>query len=226
MDGARDPRRGPGAPLTGSEAAFRVGFVAGVTPDKWVRRWSERRPEPLETLLVELAEQTDVLHDGRADMSLVRLPVEPAGLHVVPLYVEEPVVVVSRDHVVSAFDSIEIAELADEHRWSLDEVSAKDAVEAVAGGTGVVVLPLSVARLHHRRDVVAVPVHGVEGSQVGLAWRVDRDDELTQEFVGVVRGRTARSSRGPQPTEKAERPSKRRDAKQRGGAPQKRGRRR
>jgi DNA-binding transcriptional LysR family regulator len=198
VDGARDPRRGPGAPLNGSEPPFRVAFVAGVTPDKWVRRWTERRPEPLETFLVEVAEQTLVLQDGRADMSLVRLPVDTTGLHLVPLYVEEPVVVVSRDHVVSAFESIDVAELADEHRWSLDEVSAKDAVEAVAGGTGVVVLPLSVARLHHRRDVVAVPVEGVEGSQVGLAWRVDRDDELTQELVGVVRGRTARSSRGGQ----------------------------
>lgn len=132
-------------------------------------------------------------------MSLVRLPVDPAGLHVVPLYVEQPVVVVPRDHVVSAFDSIDVAELADEHHWSLDEVTAKEAVEAVAGGTGVVVLPISVARLHHRRDVVAVPVDGVEGSQVALAWLVERDDELTQELVGVVRGRTARSSRGEQP---------------------------
>ena len=101
----------------------------------------------------------------------------------------------SRDHVVSAFDAIDVAELADEHRWSLDEVSAKDAVEAVAAGTGIVVLPLSLARLHHRRDVVAVPVEGVEEPQVGLAWLVDRDDDLTQEFVGVVRGRTPRSSR-------------------------------
>ena len=128
-------------------------------------------------------------------MSLLRLPIVRDGLHLVKLYVEQPVVVVSRDHVVSAFDTIDVAELADEHQWSLDEVSAKDAVEAVAGGTGVVVLPLSLARLHHRRDVVAVPLEGVEGSEIGLAWLVERDDELTQEFVGIVRGRTSRSSR-------------------------------
>jgi DNA-binding transcriptional LysR family regulator len=128
-------------------------------------------------------------------MSLVRLPIEREGLHLVRLYVEQPVVVVSREHVVSAFETVHLDDLADEHLWSLEELSAKDAVEAVAAGTGAVVLPLSLARLHHRRDVVAVPVEGVEGSEVGLAWLVERDDDLTQEFVGVVRGRTARSSR-------------------------------
>jgi DNA-binding transcriptional LysR family regulator len=166
-----------------------------VTPDKWVRRWRERRREPLDAFLVDDAEQTAVLREGRADMSLVRLPVDRGGLHLVKLYVEQPVVVVSRDHVVSAFDTIDVAELAEEHQWSLEEVSTKDAVEAVAAGTGVVVLPLSLARLHHRRDVVAVPVEGVEEPEVGLAWLVERDDELTQEFVGIARGRTSRSSR-------------------------------
>jgi DNA-binding transcriptional LysR family regulator len=160
-----------------------------------VRRWRERRPEPLEPFLVDDAEQTAVLHDGRADMSLVRLPIERDGLHLVRLYAEQPVVVASREHVVSAFDTIDVAELADEHVWSLEQVSPRNAVEAVAAGTGVVVLPLSLARLHHRRDVVAVPVEGVPEPEVGIAWLVERDDELTQDMVGIVRGRTSRSSR-------------------------------
>jgi len=33
-------------------------------------------------------------------------------------------------------------------------------------------------------------------TRVGLAWRMERDDERTQAMVGVVRGRTGRSSRG------------------------------
>jgi DNA-binding transcriptional LysR family regulator len=166
-----------------------------VTPDTWVRRWRERRRERLDAFLVDDSDQTAVLREGRADMSLVRLPVDREGLNLVRLYAEQPVVLVSRDHVVSAFDTIDVAELAEEHQWSLEDVSAKDAVEAVAAGTGVVVLPLSLARLHHRRDVVAVPLEGVEEPEVGLAWLVERDDELTQEFVGIARGRTSRSSR-------------------------------
>ena len=56
-------------------------------------------------------------------------------------------------------------------------------------------LPMSVARLHARKDVVTRPVTDLEPTTVGLAWRVERDDDVTQAFVGVVKGRTARSSR-------------------------------
>jgi hypothetical protein len=40
-----------------------------------------------------------------------------------------------------------------------------------------------------------VRVTDLPETEVALAWLVDRDDEQTQEFVGVVRGRTSRSSR-------------------------------
>lgn len=185
-----------------------------------MRRWRDRRTEPIEVLPVADADQVAVLHDGRAEMGLVRLPVDREGLHLIPLYAEQPVVVVSRDHVVSAFDRIHVDELGDEHAWSLEELSAKDAVEAVAAGTGVVVLPMSVARLHHRRDVVAVPVEGVEESQVGLAWPVGTDDPRLEEFVGIVRGRTERSSRGAAaPAERSTKPapSRKPDPKQQPG---------
>jgi DNA-binding transcriptional LysR family regulator len=176
---------------------FRVAFVPGVTPDKWVRRWRERFPqEPIEPVPVDERHQTAVLFEERAGMSLVRLPVDREGLHLIPLYAEVPVVVVAKEHVVAAFERIHVHDLADEHHWDLAEVSARDAVEAAAAGTGVVVLPMSVARLHHRKDVVAVPVDGVEEYQVGLAWRVGSEDPRTDEFIGIVRGRTERSSRG------------------------------
>jgi hypothetical protein len=44
--------------------------------------------------------------------------------------------------------------------------------------------------------VVHVPVSGVPTSSVGLAWLRDADDERIEMFIGVVRGRTANSSRG------------------------------
>ena len=37
-------------------------------------------------------------------------------------------------------------------------MSVKDAVEVVAAGSGVLLLPMSVARLHHRKDVTHRPV--------------------------------------------------------------------
>ena len=75
-------------------------------------------------------------------------------------------------------------------------MTVRQAVEIVASGTGVLVLPMSVARMHQRKDVVAVPVRDLEPTRVGLAWPTDEDDPRLEEFVGVVRGRTARSSRG------------------------------
>jgi hypothetical protein len=81
-------------------------------------------------------------------------------------------------------------------RYPVPPMTDRQAVESVAAEAGIVILPMSVARLHHRKDVVAVPVTGVDETQVGLTWPVDSDDPRIEEFVGVVRGRTARSSRG------------------------------
>jgi hypothetical protein len=66
----------------------------------------------------------------------------------------------------------------------------------VASGSGIVVVPMSVARLHHRKDVVHRPVTGVAASRVGLAWRADDEDPRIEDFIGIVRGRTERSTRG------------------------------
>jgi DNA-binding transcriptional LysR family regulator len=174
--------------------AFRVAAVTGVTPDKWVRRWGERSRQPLEVVRVEETDQLAVLHDGRAQMSFVRLPVDRTGLHLIPLWSEVQVVVLSKDHPLAEFDALEAGDLADE--LVLDDLPSKVAVETVAAGTGIVFLPMSVARAHHRRDVRAVPVTDLAETQIGLAWLVDDDDPRIQEFVGIVRGRTARSSRG------------------------------
>ncbi len=196
---------------------FTVAFVPGVTPDKWVRRWAQRRDEPLDTRLVEVASQLDVLRGGQASMAFVRDVQRPDDLHLVPLYDEVPVVVVNAEHPAAAYDEIALEELDDEPlmldpavpAWEelapalttvgrplLPRMTLREGVETVAAGTGVLVTPMSVARVHQRKDVVAVPVLGVPTSSVGLAWRRTDDDERIEEFVGIVRGRTERSSRG------------------------------
>ena len=191
--------------------AFRVAFVPGVMPDKWLGRWRERRRDRLDAFLVETHEQRSVLYDGRADMCFVRLPVEREGLHLVPLYTEEPVVVMSTEHLLSVLDEVTRADLED---VLVNDGPARQAIETAAAGTGVVVVPRSVARLHHRKDVVVRPLVDGEESQVGLAWRTDLDDPRTDEFVGIVRGRTARSSRGdtPEPSVGKRQPAGRRPA--------------
>ena len=71
-----------------------------------------------------------------------------------------------------------------------------EAVEVVASGTGVAIVPMSLARLHQRKDTAYRPVRDLPPTTVGLAWRVDNEDPRVQSFIGIVRGRTERSSRG------------------------------
>ena len=189
---------------------FRLGFVTGATPDKWARAWRDRRPETLELVPVTEERQEQALRDGDLDMCLVRLPVDTTGLHVVRLYDEVPVVVVGRDHVVTVADEVTLEDLADEQlvlphasgwtpradQLAWPEMTVSEAVEVVAAGTGVVIVPMSVARAHHRKDVTHRPVTDLPPTTVALAWLVERDGEAAQAMVGITRGRTARSSRG------------------------------
>ncbi len=188
---------------------LKVGFVPGVSPDRWAARFAERGRGRLDLVTVPEDEAEAQLRSGRLDMALVRLPVDVSGLHCVRLYDEVPVVVVDGEHVVSVVVEVDAADLDDEQLvvpersgWTPRAVqrpwppmSDAEAVEVVASGAGVAVLPMSVARLHHRRDVVHRPVRDLPPTTVALVWLVERDDEATQELVGVVRGRTARSSR-------------------------------
>ena len=184
--------------VTSPVAPFRVGFVPGVTPDKWARVWRERmQRRRLELTPVEVPDQETALRDGRVDMCLVRGDVDRDVMHLIPLYREVPVVVVPVEHPVTAYDEIAVAELADEYDLLREhpDITTKQAIETVAAGTGIAVVPMSLARLHHRKDVDFRPVTGVAESPVGLAWLRDHDDPEIEAFIGIVRGRTARSSR-------------------------------
>jgi DNA-binding transcriptional LysR family regulator len=188
---------------------LRLGFVEGTTPDKWARAWRQRRPEQLELVSVTEAHQEAAVRRDEVDLALVRLPVDTVDLHRVRLYDELPVVVAGRDHVVAAADTVTLGELADEqlvrpHRsgWvpsvtqlPWPQLSEREAIESVAAGTGIVILPMSVARLHHRKDVVHRQVTDLPSTTIALVWRRERDAEDIQSFVGIVKGRTAHTSR-------------------------------
>ena len=194
--------------------ALRVGFVTGTTPDKWARAWREQRRGRLELVPVTEDEQEGVLRGGEVDLVLLRLPVDPRletdDLHVVRLYDEKPVVVAGLDHLVAAADELTSSDLADEQlvrphvsgwrpgveQLAWPPMTEQEAIEAVAAGTGVVIVPMSVARLHRRKDTVQRVVTDLPATTIALVWLRRRDDDDTQAFVGVVKGRTANSSRG------------------------------
>ena len=196
---------------------FRLGAAEGVVPTKWVRTWGERLPQvPLELVRFGAVGGEEWILDGTVDAGIVRLPISRGAqeLHVIPLYEEVPVVVVPTDHYLCAADEVEVEDLADEvvHapadgvEWSIavgvtPREKAPDtasAIQLVAAGVGVLVVPKSLARLHHRKDLTYRPVLGLPTIGVGLVWRGDNPSPLIEELIGVVRGRSTRSTRGQQ----------------------------
>ena len=201
------PDRVPDAPLEpttiGTGRPFTVAYVVGVTPGKWARVWGERLPRhPLELRMMNHDESLGALEDGSVDVALVRLPIERQHLSAIPLYEEQAVVVVPKDH---AFETLEAVTSADLQREILLDQDWAAAVELVAAGVGVAVMPQSVARALSRRDVIARSVPDASTTEIALVWVTARLTPLVEEFIGIVRGRTANSSRGT-PTPPTEKP--------------------
>lgn len=187
-------------------AALRIGFVRGVTLTKWRRIWAERYPRvPLDTVEVAEADQRRVLVDGALDMCFVRLPLERDGLHLIPLYEEQPVVWLSKDHALAELDELSLDDLVDD-RVLTD--ADPESVDLASYSAAVLHVPLSVARSGSRRDMVHRPLVDAPTTTVGLAWRTTDDNPLLEEFIGVVRGRTPNSSRSLQQPAPQTKPAK------------------
>ncbi len=208
--GLADARGADTTPL----GPFRLGAVPGATPGKWIDVWKGRMPRaPLELVPIEVAQQRDALVAGEVDAAIVRLPIERDGLSVIALYDETPVVVCAADSALTAVDELTLADLVDEvvivprdDVLSLDVPGAlapafpplgttAEAIATVAAGVGVVIVPMSLARLHQRKDVDYRPLVDAPVSGVALAWPAEATTALVDAFIGIVRGRTANSSR-------------------------------
>lgn len=180
------------------QPGLRVAFVPGVTLRKWTRAWEERHPEiPLEVTPTDNSDAVAALHGRASDLSFVRLPIDREGLSVIRLYGEVAVLVVPRDSELAGRESLSLADVS-----GLDGVveyppsaPIKDAVALVAAGVGALRLPHSLARLHARKDVAAVPISDAAETEIALAWIAELTTADIEEFVGIVRGRTAASSR-------------------------------
>ncbi|MFF1508733.1 LysR family substrate-binding domain-containing protein [Streptomyces sp. NPDC058326] len=211
---ADSPAVSPSAPSSGTPA-FRLAYVPGVTPSKWVRVWNERLPDvPLALLAVTPAEAFGALREGAADAGLVRLPVDRDDLSAIPLYTETTVVVIPKDHLLAAAEEVTAEDLAEELvLHPLDDTlgwerppgrpanerpeTTADAIELVAAGVGLLAVPQSLARLHHRKDLTYRTLTEVPQSRVALSWAAaDEAPDLVEEFIGIVRGRTVNSTRG------------------------------
>lgn len=183
-------------------ASLTVAFVPGVSPAKWARIWRERLPDD-ELLLrpigaAEVAPALDPQGGAPADMCFARLPA-PEGLSVIPLWTETAVVALPKDSPLADLDMLTSADLEAVTVLDAGPVPADIAatLDLVETNTGVAVLPQSLFRAASRKDLVGRPLADAPGTQIALVWRAASSDlPLVQEFIGIVRGRSANSSRG------------------------------
>ena len=204
----------PVAEPTPPPGPFRLGAVPGATPGKWIDAWHDRMPDvDVELIPVAAADQRRALVEGEVDAALVRLPLRGDEFHVIALYDELPVVVTAAESHLTAGDELSFADLADEILIvPADDVlgiripgtvapafappaDTAEAIATVAAGVGIVVVPMSLARLHRRKDVEYRPLRDGPTSRVALAWVAERTTASVETFIGIVRGRTENSSR-------------------------------
>ncbi|MFI1912636.1 LysR family transcriptional regulator [Nocardia sp. NPDC020380] len=200
----------------GGVETFTVGFMPGLIVTGVVRALAERHPglviDPIRTTWDD---QTDVVHDGRVDVSVVRLPIDPRGLEVRPLYTEPRVVAMAADHPLAAKQTVGIADLAAEHLLQDPEIvpewrdvalewspaarglradhppvpafrSVEEKLEYVAAGRGIIFLPLSVKAFYTRPDIAYAEVPDIAPNQVSLAWAAGRNSPLIEEFAELA----------------------------------------
>ncbi|MEV6665145.1 LysR family transcriptional regulator [Streptomyces nigra] len=187
-----------------------VGFMPGITVTSATTAFAEQHPGVNVRLLrTSWASQVAVLRDGRADIGVVRLPVDRQGLEVRPLFQEPRVVMLPQGHHLSGRASVTVADLAAEHllqdpdavpEWRDVALELRDGprpevpvihqveekLELVASGAGICVLPLSTAGFYTRPDVVPVPVRDIGPSEVALAWPATRRSRLVHDFAEAV----------------------------------------
>lgn len=185
---------------------LRVSYTAGVTPGKWIERFTERYPEiELVARREDYRDVLDLLANDEADAVFLRYQgasPKDATRHVIPLYEELEVLCAAKDHDIEYYEeSIPAALAASFPQLNLadytEEVGGLPiAMEVVASGAQVARMPQSLARLFHRKDVIYRLIEEATPTNIGIAWSTALEDtEVLEEFIGIVRGRRASSSR-------------------------------
>lgn len=194
------------------QSSLTLGYVPGGTPAKWARIWAERHPAtPLTLQPVDAADAAEAVRTGAVDLAVLRLPIDTTGLATIALYDEVTVAVVPVDHVLTAAEEVTAADLEGEPvlrpiddvvTWTAGATvqhrpeTTQAATELVAAGMGVLIVPQSLARLHHRKDLTYRRIGDAPACAVALAFPDGPQSELVEEFIGIVRGRKSSSSRG------------------------------
>ncbi|MGI5438929.1 LysR family transcriptional regulator [Streptomyces shenzhenensis] len=178
-----------------------VGFRAGVVVTPVLRAFGAAHPDvAVHARRVERDDQERLILDGTVDLAYVRRPVHERGLTLLPLFTEDRVAMLPARHRLAGRRDLALADLAGE-RWlrhadplpddvpirTVEEKEEKS--ECVAAGTGITLVPASVAEQCSRPDITCVPVRDAEPDQVFLAWAASHRSPLIAEFARTARER-------------------------------------
>jgi DNA-binding transcriptional LysR family regulator len=177
-----------------------VGFRAGIAVAPAVQQFATRHPDVLvDVQRIEADEQAAMLLDGRINIGYVRLPIDEAGLRVVPLYTEPRVAVLPAGHRLAGKEEVTEADLTGElllwHGDTNTQPTSRphpnagyrvrgvdETLEHVAAGRGISFLARSAAVFYSHPDVTYVPVPDLAPDQVCLAVAASRTSPVVDDF--------------------------------------------
>lgn len=203
LAGAEALRRRVGRAARGPNT-FTVAFMPGLIVTPALRAFGRAHPDlAVEVLRTGWDEQTEVLRDGRADISYARLPADRAGVSTAPLFTEPRGAVLPAGHRLADKQEIHLADLAEDTLLQPHEIvpewrtlvadartrllpptlTVEEKLEHIAAGEGIIILPQSIAMYYRRPDIVYVPITDIDDNQVVLAWDSTRRSTLVRDFV-------------------------------------------
>ncbi|MGW7383039.1 LysR substrate-binding domain-containing protein [Streptomyces sp. NPDC054794] len=110
---------------------------------------------------------------------------------------EARVAMLPAEHRLAGKQELALADLEDE-RWlrytdprpdDLPIRTIEEKFECVAAGTGITLVPTSVAEQYSRPDITYVPVHYAEPGQVPLVWEKGRRSPVIDAFAPIAQER-------------------------------------
>ncbi|MDJ1135132.1 LysR family transcriptional regulator [Streptomyces iconiensis] len=177
-----------------------VGFRAGIAVIPATRAFEVRHPDVVvDVQRIEWDDQATMLLDGRIDVGYVRLPIDEAGLRVVPLYTEPRVAVLPAGHRLAGKEEVTEADLAGEPLvWHADPSTqptrrphpnagylvrgVDETLEHVAAGRGISFLARSATVFYSHPDISYVPIPDLTPDQVCLAMAASRISPVVDDF--------------------------------------------
>jgi DNA-binding transcriptional LysR family regulator len=181
-----------------------VGFRAGIAVTAAAQLFNDRHPDvTVDMQRIESDDQAAMLFDGRIDVGYVRLPIDEAGLRIIPLYTEPRVAVLPAGHRLAGKEELTEADLAGEPLlWHADPNTqptkrthpnagyrvrgVDETLEHVAAGRGISFLARSATVFYSRPDVSFVPIPDLAPDEVCLAVAASRTSPMIDDFLAAA----------------------------------------